>query len=39
MNNSLERLIDRMTATLRADVIPHIEGDLAHGQVSASSIC
>jgi hypothetical protein len=32
MNNSLERLIDGMAATLRTDVIPHIEGDYARGQ-------
>jgi hypothetical protein len=32
MNNSLERLIEGMAATLRADVIPHIEGDYARGQ-------
>ena len=32
MNNSLERLIDGMAATLRAEVIPHIEGDYARGQ-------
>jgi hypothetical protein len=34
MNNSLERLIDGMAATLRAEVIPHIEGDYARGQAS-----
>jgi hypothetical protein len=32
MNNSLERLIDGMAATLRAEIIPHIEGDYARGQ-------
>ncbi|MDE3174772.1 MAG: hypothetical protein KGM15_01525 [Pseudomonadota bacterium] len=32
MNNSLERLIEGMAATLRAEVIPHIEGDYARGQ-------
>lgn len=32
MNNSIARLIDGMTATLRAEVIPHIEGDYARGQ-------
>jgi hypothetical protein len=32
MNNSLERLIDGMAATLRAEVIPNIEGDYARGQ-------
>jgi hypothetical protein len=32
MNNSLERLIDGMAATLRAEVIPHIEGEYARGQ-------
>lgn len=32
MNNSLPRLIDGMVATLRADIIPHVEGDYARGQ-------
>ena len=32
MNNSLTRLIDGMVATLRKDVIPHVEGDYARGQ-------
>ena len=32
MNNSLPRLIDGMIATLRKEVIPHIEGDFARGQ-------
>ncbi len=32
MNNSLPRLIDGMVATLRKDVIPHIEGEYARGQ-------
>ena len=32
MNNSLTRLIDGMAATLRKDVIPHVEGDYARGQ-------
>ena len=32
MNNSLPRLIDGMVATLRKEVIPHIEGDFARGQ-------
>ena len=32
MNNSLDRLIDGMVATLRKEVIPHIEGDYARGQ-------
>jgi hypothetical protein len=32
MNNSIERLIDGMAATLRTEVIPHIEGDYARGQ-------
>ncbi len=32
MNNSLERLVDGMAATLRAEVVPHIEGDYARGQ-------
>ena len=32
MNNSLPRLIDGMVATLRRDIIPHIEGEYARGQ-------
>ncbi len=32
MNNSLSRLIDGMVATLRNEVIPHVEGDFARGQ-------
>jgi hypothetical protein len=32
LNNSLARLIDGMTATLRREVIPHVEGDYARGQ-------
>lgn len=32
MNNSLPRLIEGMVATLRREVIPHIEGDFARGQ-------
>lgn len=32
MINSLERLIDGMIATLRGDVIPHIEDPYARGQ-------
>ena len=32
MNNSLPRLIDGMVATLRKEVIPHIDGDFARGQ-------
>ncbi len=32
MNNSLSRLIDGMAATLRKDIIPHVEGDFARGQ-------
>jgi hypothetical protein len=32
MNNSLPRLIDGMIATLRREIIPHIEGDFARGQ-------
>ena len=32
MNNSIARLIDGMAATLRTEVIPHIEGDYARGQ-------
>ena len=32
MNNSLPRLIDGMVATLRREVIPHIDGDFARGQ-------
>ena len=32
MNNSLPRLIDGMIATLRREVIPHVDGDFARGQ-------
>jgi hypothetical protein len=32
MNNSLPRLIDGMIATLRREIIPHVEGDFARGQ-------
>lgn len=32
MNNSLPRLIEGMIATLRREVIPHIDGDFARGQ-------
>ena len=32
MNNSLPRLIDGMIATLREEVIPHVEGEFARGQ-------
>ena len=32
MNNSLPRLIDGMVATLRSEIIPHIEGEFARGQ-------
>jgi len=32
MNNSLPRLIDGMIATLRGEIIPHVEGDFARGQ-------
>ena len=32
MNNSLPRLIEGMIATLRREIIPHIEGDFARGQ-------
>jgi len=32
VNNSLPRLIDGMVATLRKEVIPHIEGEFARGQ-------
>jgi hypothetical protein len=32
VNNSLPRLIDGMVATLRKDVIPHVEGEYARGQ-------
>jgi len=32
MNNSLARLIDGMVATMRAEIIPNIEGDFARGQ-------
>jgi hypothetical protein len=32
VNNSLERLIDGMAATLRMEVIPYVEADYARGQ-------
>ena len=32
MNNSLPRLIDGMVATLRKEILPHIDGDYARGQ-------
>lgn len=32
MNNSLPRLIDGMVATLKKEIIPHIEGEFARGQ-------
>jgi hypothetical protein len=32
MNNSLQRLIDGMIATLRREIIPHVEGEFARGQ-------
>lgn len=32
MNNSLPRLIDGMIATLRREVLPHVEGEFARGQ-------
>jgi hypothetical protein len=32
VNNSLPRLIDGMVATLRKEVIPHVDGDFARGQ-------
>jgi hypothetical protein len=32
VNNSLPRLIDGMIATLRGEIIPHVEGDFARGQ-------
>ncbi len=32
MNNSLSRLIDGMTATLRHEIIPNLTGDFARGQ-------
>jgi hypothetical protein len=32
MNNSVPRLIDGMVATLRKEIIPHIDGDFARGQ-------
>jgi hypothetical protein len=32
MNNSLARLIDGMIATLRREIIPHVDGDFARGQ-------
>jgi hypothetical protein len=32
MNNSLPRLIDGMIATLRKEVIPHVESEFARGQ-------
>lgn len=33
MNNSFARLIDGMTEALRQEVIPHVEGEFARGQV------
>lgn len=32
MNNSLPRLIDGLIATLRREIIPHVEDDFARGQ-------
>jgi hypothetical protein len=32
VNNSLPRLIDGMIATLRSEIIPHVDGDFARGQ-------
>ena len=32
MNNSLDRLVDGMIATLRQSVIPNLSGDFARGQ-------
>ncbi len=32
MNNSLPRLIEGMVATLRSEIIPHLDGDFARGQ-------
>lgn len=32
MNNSLGRLIDGMIATLRREIIPHVDGEFARGQ-------
>jgi hypothetical protein len=32
VNNALPRLIDGMVATLRKEVIPHVDGDFARGQ-------
>lgn len=32
MNNSIGRLIEGMAATLRKEVIPHVDGDYARGQ-------
>ena len=32
MNNSLPRLIDGMVATLRSEIIPHLDGEFARGQ-------
>ena len=32
MNNSLPRLIDGMVATLRGEIIPHLQGEFARGQ-------
>jgi hypothetical protein len=32
VNNTLPRLIEGMVATLRKEVIPHIDGDFARGQ-------
>lgn len=33
MNNSFERLIEGMTEALRHEVIPHLDGEFARGQV------
>lgn len=33
MNNSFERLIEGMTEALRREVIPHLDGEFARGQV------
>jgi hypothetical protein len=32
VNNSLPRLIDGMIATMRREVLPHVEGEFARGQ-------
>ena len=32
MNNSLPRLIEGMVATLRSEIIPHLDGEFARGQ-------